>query len=168
MDLLIIRHAPAEDREAFALTGEPDENRPLTKRGAERMMLAARGLTTLAMPIERLISSSLLRARQTADILAPALEIKHVDFESILTPEAPTEILIDWLRKQPRVDAMALVGHEPNVGLLCETLIHDRALGNMPLKKGAAMLIRFEGRIGAGEGRLVWSLPPAVLRALAE
>lgn len=168
MDLLIIRHAPAEERERFALTGQPDEERPLTKRGQERMALAARGLTTLALPVERLIASPLTRAQQTAELLAPALELKSFDTEAILSPEAAVDGQIDWLRKQPRVDVLAIVGHEPGVGQLCATLVHGQPSGNMPMKKGGAALIRFDSRIGHGNGRLVWFLPPSVLRALAE
>jgi len=168
MDLLIIRHAPAEDRERFALTGQPDEERPLSKRGLDRMALAARGLTTLALPIERLISSPLVRACQTAEVLAPTLELKDFDTEAVFSPEATIDGQIDWLRKQPRVDALAIVGHEPSVGQLCTALVHGQPNGNMPMKKGGAALIRFEGRIGHGNGRLIWFLPPAVLRALAE
>ncbi|ANJ67397.1 phosphohistidine phosphatase SixA [Halothiobacillus diazotrophicus] len=168
MDLLIIRHAPAEDRDQFALTGLADDLRPLTERGIERMQLAARGVMTLALPIERLIVSPLTRAQQTAEILAPALEIRKFDTEAILSPEATIDSVIDWLRKQPRVDGMALVGHEPNLGQLAETLIHGRANGNMPLKKGSAMLIRFSDAIAAGQGQLIWFLPPGVLRALAD
>lgn len=168
MDLLIIRHAPAEDRERFALTGQPDEERPLTKRGAERMALAARGLTTLALPVERLISSPLVRACQTAEILVPALELKGFDTEAILSPEATVDNQIDWLRKQPRVDVLAIVGHEPHVGQLCAALIHGQPNGNMTMKKGGAALIRFDSKIGHGNGRLIWFLPPAVLRSLAE
>lgn len=168
MDLLIIRHAPSEDRDQFALTGQADALRPLTARGIERMQLAARGLMTLALPIERLITSPLTRAQQTAEIVAPALEIRKFDAEAILSPEASTEQVIDWLRKQPRVDGMALIGHEPNLSQLMETLIHGRANGNIPLKKGGAALIRFSDAIAAGQGQLIWFLPPGVLRTLAD
>ncbi len=168
MDILLIRHAPAEDRDAFAQTGAPDELRPLTERGIERMQHAARGLMTLALPIERLISSPLTRARQTAELIAPALEIRAIDIEPVLSPEQSTGAVIDWLRKQPRVEALALVGHEPNLGELFETLLHDRALGNAPFKKGGAALLRFPDGIAAGQGQLVWFLSPGILRALAD
>lgn len=168
MDILLIRHAPAEDRDVFAQTGAPDELRPLTARGIERMQHAARGLMTLALPIERLISSPLLRARQTAELLAPSLEIRQIDIEPVLSPESPTAAAIDWLRKQPRVDALALVGHEPNLGELLESLLHDRALGNTPFKKGGAALLRFNEGIAAGQGQLIWFLSPGILRALAD
>lgn len=168
MDLLIIRHAAAEDREEFARHGRPDSERPLTRRGIERMQMAARGLTTMALPIERLVSSPAARAMQTAEIVAPALERRQTESEGVFAPEAPVEAAVEWLRKQPRVDGMALVGHEPNLGQLAECLLAGRPLGNMPMKKGGMILIRFDNAVGFGEGKLVWALPPAVLRALAD
>ena len=168
MDLLIIRHAAAEDREEFARKGRPDSERPLTKRGVERMQMAARGLTTMALPIERLISSPAVRAVQTAEIIAPAVECRQIEQEGVFAPEAPSHMAVEWLRKQPRVDGMAVVGHEPNISQLAESLIAGRPQGNMPLKKGGMILIRFDNAIGYGNGKLVWALPPAVLRRLAE
>ncbi len=168
MDVLLIRHAPAEEREIFALTGQPDELRPLTPRGIERMQLAARGLMTLALPVERLIASPLVRAQQTAEILAPTLEIRQFETEALLSPDVPASLLIDWLRKQPRVDGMALIGHEPSLSQLVETLIYGAANGNMPLKKGGAALIRFSDGIAAGQGQLIWFLSPGILRAKAD
>lgn len=168
MDVLLIRHAPAEDREQFARTGQPDELRPLTPRGIERMQLAARGLVTLALPIERLVTSPLVRAQQTAQIVAPALEIREFDAEAMLSPQVPTDSLIDWLRKQPRVDGLALIGHEPDLGYLAETLLCGSANGCMPLKKGGATLLRFAEGVAARQGQLIWSLTPGILRTLAD
>jgi len=168
MDLLIIRHAAAENREDFARSGRPDAERPLTKRGIERMQMAARGLTTLALPIERLVSSPAVRAMQTAEIVGPALECRRSEAEGVFAPEAPVAAAVEWLRKQPRVEGMAVVGHEPNLGQLAECLIAGRSGDNMPLKKGGMILIRFDNAIGYGSGKLVWALPPAVLRRLAE
>ena len=168
MDLLIIRHAAAENREEFARQGRPDAERPLTRRGIERMQMAARGLTTMALPIERLITSPAVRAVQTAEIVAPALECRQSEPEGVFAPEAPVDLAVEWLRKQPRVEGMAVVGHEPNLGLLAEYLIAGRPSGNMHMKKGGMILIRFDNAIGYGNGKLVWALPPAVLRALAD
>jgi len=168
MDVLLIRHAPSEDRDKFALTGQSDDLRPLSARGIERMKLAVRGLVTLALPIERLIVSPLTRAQQTADLVAPALEIRQFDTEAMLSPPVPTQSLIDWLRKQPRVDGLALIGHEPNLSHLAETLLCGAVNGSMPLKKGGAILLRFTEGIAAGRGHLVWSLTPGILRTLAD
>ncbi len=168
MDLLIIRHAAAQDREDFAREGRPDIERPLTKRGVERMQMAARGLTTLALPIERLVTSPAARAVQTAEIVAPAVERRRIEEEGVFAPDAPLGSAVEWLRKQPRVDGMAVVGHEPGLGQLVECLIAGRPSGNMPMKKGGMVLIRFDNAVGYGNGKLVWALPPAVLRSLAD
>lgn len=168
MDVLLIRHAPAEEREIFERTGQPDELRPLTPRGMERMQMAARGLMTLALPVERLIASPLVRAQQTAEILAPTLEIRQCETEALLSPEVPTSLVIDWLRKQPRIEGLALIGHEPNLSQLLETLVYGATNGSMPLKKGGAALVRFTDGIAAGQGQLVWFLSPGILRSLAD
>ncbi|WP_322521402.1 phosphohistidine phosphatase SixA [Guyparkeria halophila] len=168
MDLLIIRHAAAQDREAFAREGRPDNERPLTQRGIDRMQMAARGLTTMALPIERLVTSPAVRAVQTAEIVAPAIEQRRIEQEGVFDPDAPIGAMVEWLRKQPRVDGMAVVGHEPSLGQLAECLLAGRPAGNMPMKKGGMMLIRFDNAVGYGNGQLVWALPPAVLRRLAE
>jgi len=86
MDLLIIRHAPAQERDEFAATGLPDEQRPLTQRGVKRMTAAGRGLMTLALPVERMVASPLVRACQTADILTSALELKGYDIDRYWPP----------------------------------------------------------------------------------
>ena len=78
------------------------------------------------------------------------------------------EAAIDWLRKQPRVDGLTLIGHEPNLSQLAETLLCGSANGSMPLKKGGAILLRFAEGIAAGQGYLVWSLTPGILRTLAD
>src|SRR5258706_16007485 len=70
MQLLVVRHARAEDREAFAATGQPDSERPLTAKGIRRMKKAARGLHTLVSSIDLLATSPLRRAVETARIMA--------------------------------------------------------------------------------------------------
>jgi len=67
MQLLLIRHAIAEDRFEFARTGQSDYYRPLTERGRARMARGATGLRTLVPDIDVLATSPLTRAVQTAE-----------------------------------------------------------------------------------------------------
>lgn len=168
MDLLLIRHAPAEDREQFAKTGQPDAARPLTERGIKRMKLAARGLTTLALPVERLVTSPAERTLQTAELLQDALEVRAAESQPALGPNVDVEDSVDWLCQQPVVDGLAAVCHAPQVGEMAEIFLSGRALGNIPMKKGGMVLLRFDHRISRGNARLIWALPPMVLRALAD
>src|SRR5690349_23208472 len=68
MNLLVIRHAIAEDKENFAATGRSDDQRPLTDAGRTKMRRGTQGLRTLIGKVAMLASSPLVRARETAEI----------------------------------------------------------------------------------------------------
>jgi phosphohistidine phosphatase len=60
--------------------------------------------------------------------------------------------------------AIALVGHEPNLGLLAADLSSGNAARPIPeLKKGGAACLRVEGTLRPGSARLRWLLSPKVL-----
>ena len=70
MQVLVVRHAIAEQREEFAPTGKDDSQRPLTHDGRRKMRRGAVGLRAVVPAIDVLATSPLLRAVQTAEILA--------------------------------------------------------------------------------------------------
>ena len=70
MKLLLVRHAIAEDRREFEATGRDDALRPLTAEGREKMREAALGLRTVVPSIDVLATSPLVRAADTAGIIA--------------------------------------------------------------------------------------------------
>ena len=166
MQLLIIRHAIAEDREVFAGTGQDDALRPLTDRGRRRMRLAARGLRTVVRRIDLLASSPLVRARQTADIVAQQyLKVERVEVEALI-PETPPEQFLTWVVGQAERDVVAAVGHEPSLSAIVTWLLAGRQGSLIDLKKGAACLVDFPGPMAAGRGVLQWALTPTQLRSL--
>ena len=63
-------------------------------------------------------------------------------------------------------EAIALVGHEPDLGKLAGTLLFG-APAHVAIKKAGACAIEFESRAGAGGGRLLWFMPPRMLRRMA-
>ena len=67
MHLFVIRHAIAED----AAPGQDDASRALTDQGERRLKQVVRGLRTLGISFERVLSSPWMRAMQTADMLGP-------------------------------------------------------------------------------------------------
>ncbi len=69
MKLLVMRHAIAMDREEFARSGNPDDLRPLTARGARRMKRVAKGLRAQIESLDHLATSPLTRAVETAEIV---------------------------------------------------------------------------------------------------
>lgn len=165
MQLLLIRHAIAEDRFEFARTGQSDYYRPLTERGRERMARGAAGLRTLVPDIDVLATSPLTRAVQTAEIVSEAyggLTVEHA--EALGTGDAPA--FLEWLEDCSPGDVVAAVGHEPHMSDWAAWMLtgswHDFAL----VKKGSAMLIEFPGALVPGTATLRWFLAPAQLRRL--
>ena len=166
MELLVIRHAIAEDREVWARGGRGDGQRPLTPRGIQRMERGALGLRGLVGKIDVLATSPLVRAAQTAEIVAAALGGPTPVPLRSLAGGSQQEIL-DWLREQDNSGVIAIVGHEPDLGELVSWLLSDCIHGFVELKKGAACLLEFPGRVAQGGAQLRWSLPPRVLREMA-
>ena len=168
MHLLIIRHAVAEEKEAWAATGEPDERRPLTADGRKKMRRAARGLRQLAPSIDLLGASPLVRAAQTAEIVADVYGALAPVTVGALTPERAPGDFLSWLRDAaPGHEVVAAVGHEPHLSGLVSWLLTGHATPSVvELRKGAACLIRFDGEPKKGEGCLEWLLQPRQLRQL--
>ena len=174
MNLLVIRHAIAEDKEAFAASGRSDDQRPLTQIGRSKMRDNAEGLRLIAPKISLLASSPLVRARETAEIVMPALSAPRVEIVEALRPDRQFDEFLSWLRKRvsPNDDeddsTVAIVGHEPHLSGLVTWLMTGTTDSRLDLKKGAACLLRFERAPDAGEAMLRWSLTPGQLRKLAE
>ena len=168
MELLVIRHAAALDREEFATTGQDDSLRPLTDRGRQRMLEGARGLARLVKTVNVLATSPFTRSIETAAIVSGAYLGLKPEVLQALTPEAEYRSLIIWLREQARNDTVALIGHEPHLsGLVCHLLTGGEA-DFLEFKKGAACLLSLADPVRAGAATLRWSLPPAALRKIGQ
>jgi phosphohistidine phosphatase len=89
MDLLVVRHAIAEDREVFAKSGKDDSERPLTPAGRRKFKRAACGLHRLVRTIDLLATSELVRAVETGDVLQRTFGIGKAARLAELAPEAP-------------------------------------------------------------------------------
>ncbi len=169
MDLLIIRHAVAEDRDTFAATGAPDEDRPLTDRGRRRMRAAARGLVTLVPRIDFLATSPWLRARETAEIIGRACRprISTPVVTDLLVPGADYDALRRWIAAEPGSSVVALVGHEPHVGHFLGWLLTGSASRELLcFKKGAVANLQVDPSLPPGHATLSWFLTPRQLRTL--
>jgi phosphohistidine phosphatase len=165
MKLLIVRHADAGDRDEFAKTGRPDHERPLSPKGHEQMRKAMPGLRQLVPTIELIATSPYARAVGTAEIVRREYDVKVVTTE-VLEPESAPEDFEHWFREQPKADVLAVVGHEPHLGLLVSWLCSGKRESHIDFKKGGAALIAFDRRPKAGAGVLRWLMGPKELAAL--
>jgi phosphohistidine phosphatase len=164
MQLLVIRHAIAQTREEFA--GDDDAVRPLTADGRRQMKRAAKGLRYVVADIDLLGSSPLLRAMQTAEIVADAYGGADITTVTALEPGSAPETFVTWLRKQREAEVVAVVGHEPHLGTLVTWLLTGLDEPRVPLKKGGACMLDFTALPRKGGATLRWALTPAVLRRL--
>jgi phosphohistidine phosphatase len=172
LDLLIVRHGPAGDRDEWAKTNKDDDERPLTPRGTREMRRAARGLAELVNTVDAIGTSPLVRARETADILASEYDV--VPEQVPVIGDGDRHGILRWVRsaaaavaKKKRGKAervtVAIVGHEPDLSASICWLLDGRAIdGNaepwVELKKGGACLLSFDGRPRPRRAHLRWLL----------
>jgi phosphohistidine phosphatase len=165
MELLIVRHAIAFERSATRWAD--DDERPLSPQGVERARQAAAGLKRVAKRPARVLTSPLLRARQTAAILTQFARWPKASICPQLQPGgAPEALFALLLAKQVRT---ALVGHQPDLGRFVATCLPGHAASvAFEVKKMGVALIRFRGVPRLGHGELLWLVPPRMLRAARE
>jgi phosphohistidine phosphatase len=161
-EIYLIRHGVAEER------GEkwPDDSkRPLTDDGMSRLRKSIRGLSRLGVSFDVVLTSSLVRAKQTAEIAAggvsPRPSIVTVDS---LAPDGTFAAVVADLEKHAKKTRIALVGHEPNIGEIAARLIGSRHA--IEFKKGAVCRIDLATLPPSGPGDLRWLLTPRIMRAI--
>jgi phosphohistidine phosphatase len=165
--LLVVRHAKAEERSRVPSFKKKDASRRLTGTGRKQMRKVVKGLRKIAPDIDVLATSPLVRARETADILADIFGVSDISEQKWLGPNADKRALIDWLRDQAQDATVAVVGHEPHLSAIAGLLVCGKDRSLIALKKGACCLIEFEDAPAAGGGVLLWLLQPSELREIA-
>lgn len=166
MDLLVVRHAIAEERDAFAQTGKNDSKRPLTPEGRRKFRRAARGLRKTVDSIDVLATSTLVRAVETAEILQATYGMDGTERLDELAPDADPASLLPWLRRRRRHPVVAIVGHEPHLSQLIAYLLFGKSRSCVELKKGGASLLALGTTPDAGRADLRWLLTAGQLRQL--
>lgn len=163
MELLIVRHAIAFDRDARRWPD--DDQRPLSPRGFARGQQAAAGMRRLVGRPLLVLVSPLVRAHQTAQILADVAGWPRARETAALAPGSSPDTLPATLKRMSE-SRIAVVGHEPHLSrLLAASIAGGAAAQGFTLRKMGAALVSFEGAARAGQGRLEWLLPARALRA---
>jgi phosphohistidine phosphatase len=167
VDLYIVRHAIAVER------GDPsypwDDDRPLTPEGIHKFRLAAKGLERLDVRPDRILSSPLIRARQTAEILRDAVQPHlEIEYTSQLKPDGGFGEALGAVATLG-VKTVAVVGHEPHLsGFASYLLCGPSHSASLVFRKGAAALVHFPSEPAPGLGFLEWLLQPGALRRIGE
>jgi phosphohistidine phosphatase len=162
-EIYLVRHAIAAER---GDDWPDDSKRPLTERGISRFRESVGGLKELDAVIEEIFTSPLVRARQTADLLAAGVQGRpSVKLLDAIAPGHPPATVMAQLAKAAKRRCIALVGHEPDLGELAAYLIGARR--PMPFKKGGMCRIDVASLSTKAAGTLVWFVTPKILRKLA-
>jgi phosphohistidine phosphatase len=122
-------------------------------------------LTAAGVRFEVVLTSPLLRARQSAEIVAAGCDPKPaIIVIDSLAPGAAHQALQSDLAKHTKRKSLALVGHEPGLGELAARLIGLRQ--SLPFKKGGICRIDVDDLPPTGLGVLRWLATPKLLRRL--
>jgi len=154
--LYFLRHGVAPDPQ----TWEGDDFvRPLTADGRKRMKREAKALAKLDLTLDLILTSPLVRAQQTAAIVAQRLNLQHrlVEDER-LGPGFGAERLGAILREHSDAGALMLVGHEPSMSATIGEIVGG---ARIELKKGGLACVEVDS--AASSCTLAWLVSPKVL-----
>jgi phosphohistidine phosphatase len=164
MDLFFMRHAEAEPRQHYA----DDAQRPLTAQGREQQRLVVRALAPILQPLDHLLSSPLVRARQTADIVADTLQFPgQIEETPVLGADCTVGAVLRLLQRYPRQARLLCVGHEPDMSRLSAIFLDGEGRSTIAFQPGTVISLSFPGHPAPGRGSLRFFLLPTEILALS-
>jgi phosphohistidine phosphatase len=176
MYLYLIRHGIAGDLESVTPTDNDlstqktidlDELRSLTKVGRKKIAQVADRLAKLDVTFDLIITSPLVRARQTAEILSDRQISTQLQVSEDLKPMGNLPAWLMWWQARTfddPISTLAVVGHEPNLSHWAELFIFGKVVDRLVLKKGGIIGLKFDDdRLAIGTAQLICLLPPKYL-----
>lgn len=166
MNLFILRHGIAVEHGAPGFAR--DAERPLTPKGRRQLHKIAAAMRAMKLRFDVILSSPLVRARQTAEIVAADLKVqKRLFLADELKPGGNAKTLVKHIMAlDSPPENLLLVGHEPCLSELISLFVTGRSDAGFALKK--AGLAKLEtGALRTGQcATLVWLLTPAQMKLM--
>jgi phosphohistidine phosphatase len=161
MNLYILRHGSAGQRKVNPIL---DRKRPLDKEGKRHCILLGRGLNSLKVQFDCVLSSPLKRALQTAALVGTETGYeKKIQLSQALAPDGAWSDFRLMLESVAGYDEVLIVGHNPNLPEFLNRLIcPDGSKPIARLRKGGIAALTYE----RGPAKLQWLLDPRLLRAI--
>ena len=160
MDLYVLRHGLAEARN---INKYPDDSeRPLTGRGIRRLVRQVKGMISIELSPSLTITSPLVRAIQTAELVRGGLRrTGRLKVSEALAPWAdPCEILEELAADHAAEDSVMVVGHEPHLSSLISLVVTGSRQPIIKIRKGALCKLRVPAPEADRCGQVEWSLTP--------
>jgi len=161
MIVYFVRHASAGRK----LTNpKKEERRPLDEEGILQARYVGRLLANLDVQVDQIVTSPLKRALQTASLLANELAFENpIQKDDALRPDGEFEQFQEMLSRYRKYEAIAVVGHNPNLTeCLSKTISGPAGAAHIEFKKGAVAKVDLNGR----NGMLQWLVTPRIARTL--
>ena len=163
MNLYILRHASAGTRRA---NPKVDVKRPLDKEGKQQCILVGSFLSALNIQFDRVVSSPLKRALQTASLVGTETGYdSKIEISDALAPEAGVQKFQDLVRSLMKYENVLVVGHNPNLTSFLGSLLVPTNSGSearVRLRKGSIARVV----LTRGQATLQSLLDPRTVRAL--
>jgi phosphohistidine phosphatase len=158
VELFLIRHAQAVDGHDMR-----DEDRPLTAHGRKQALDVGAALAKVEVRFARIVSSPLVRAVETAELIAVATRFDGgLGVAAAMRPDGSFKQLwrelLEPCAADPTLQPLAVVGHEPSIGHFLSKLLHQKGLS---LSKGA--VVRIQVSSPDEPAKLLWTLSPKQL-----
>lgn len=162
MRVIFIRHGVPEEGDWMMAHNKNDFDRPLTTQGAAEMRNVAKGLQRLVPSIDMIVASPLVRAQQTAGILAEQFLLSTIQTEELLSHEhMPTDTLQAIGRLQGE-ETIICVGHQPNISATISLALTGSTKSMIRVGRGGTCGINFRDGCRPGGGELLFHLPRRV------
>ena len=166
MNLFLLRHGLAVEPGTAGF--ENDASRPLTPKGKLQLLKIAAAMRVMELEFDVIWSSPLVRARQTAEIVAKDLKAtKQLGFADELSPGGDAVKLIKKLRAlKPAPENILLVGHEPDLSELISLFVTGKTGAGFALKKAGLAKLELENLRAGRCATLAWLLTPGQMKLM--
>ncbi len=166
MNLFLLRHGLAVERAEFHFASDP--LRPLTPKGKRQLRKIAGAMRAMELRFDVILSSPLVRARQTAEIVAADLKLeKRLVFADELKPGGEAKKIVQKISGLKKVPGSGLlVGHEPDLGELISLLVTGKTGAGFALKKAGLAKLEMEKLCFGKCAALAWLLTPAQMKLM--
>lgn len=162
MQLYLMQHGEA-------LSGEEDPERPLSAVGVSTIQASARAIVAMGLRFDVVIASSKARARQTAEIVADAIDYDTdaIVIDDSVKPSAPVAEALTLLQQFTTKETVFVAGHLPSLRGLTSRLFAARGGGRIDFTNGGLCRIDV-ATLPTDAAKLCWYIPPEEMRAMGE
>ncbi len=168
MLIVMMRHGPAGNSEAWVAGGKKDSDRPLSSDGLIKTRKAVAGLKSLLDAPDLIVTSPYKRCVQTAAILMRVFPKAKLAEDGVLRAGADPAEVVAWLGTLRGNRTVVLVGHEPAMGMVASRLLSGKPSAFLRFKKGACALLETSAPVRPGRAVLRWLSQPSQLRRLGK